>query len=192
MPLYDSFVARLKCWNCGIVSLPELQTSTLEKPALRDLGLGDKAELKPVTDKAAFSTDIVFKQPDTPGYCNFMMGWTCPSCKLVNWALVSIQENAVAAIEPLRLDTISLDRVHVLRVDRQARRHGIGIDGLRQGARVCGRHGQPEQQAVGHAGVGLGMLDGHEAIVAPPQVDTPPGQRVAHPLAQLAVEGHGR
>lgn len=118
MPLYDSFVARLKCWNCGIVSLPELQTATLEKPALRDLEVGDRAELKPVGDKTAYLSDIVFKHPDTPGYCNLMMGWTCPSCKLVNWALVSIQNDVVAAIEPLKLDSIALERVHVLSWDK--------------------------------------------------------------------------
>ncbi len=117
MPLYDTFVARLKCWNCGIVSLPELQTSTLKGPALRDLKVGDRTELKPVDDKAAFASDIVFKHPDTPGFCNFMMGWTCPSCKLVNWALVSIQDHKVASIEPLKLDSLSLERVHVLSWD---------------------------------------------------------------------------
>lgn len=118
MPLYDSFVARLKCWNCGIVSLPELQTATLKHPALRELAVGDRAELKPIEDRTAFASDIVFKYPDTPGYCNFMMGWTCPSCKLVNWVLVAIRDHTVATIEPLTLDSIALERIHVLSWDR--------------------------------------------------------------------------
>ncbi|MBM3274936.1 MAG: hypothetical protein FJZ00_07275 [Candidatus Sericytochromatia bacterium] len=118
MPLYDSFVARLKCWNCGIMSLPELQTATLKAPGLRDLKVGDKAELKPSTDLTAYTSDIVFKQPDTDGYCNFMMGWSCSACKLVNWVLVSIQDHSVVSAEMLRLDAISIERVHVLSWDK--------------------------------------------------------------------------
>ncbi len=118
MALYDSFVARLKCWNCGIVSVPDLQTAALKAPGMRDLALGDRAELEPVSDRGAYGGDIVFKHPDTEGCCNFMMGWTCGSCKLVNWALVALRDHVVAAIEPLKLDAISLARVHVLNWER--------------------------------------------------------------------------
>ncbi|MBM3271494.1 MAG: hypothetical protein FJZ01_27980 [Candidatus Sericytochromatia bacterium] len=43
-----------------------------------------------------------------------MMGWTCGTCKLVNWALVAIADHTVAGIESLKLDGISIARVHVL------------------------------------------------------------------------------
>jgi hypothetical protein len=118
MALYDTFVARLKCWSCGLVSVPEIQTAALREPGLRDLAVGDRADLRPVSDRGAYSGDIVFKHPDTEGFCNFMMGWTCDTCKLVSWALVTVAEHMVHGIEPMKLDAISLARVHVLNWDK--------------------------------------------------------------------------
>ncbi|MBU6428757.1 MAG: hypothetical protein KGR26_07105 [Cyanobacteria bacterium REEB65] len=117
MPLYDAFIARLACWNCSATAVTELQTGALKAPSLRELKVGDRAELPEPEALGSYEADIVFKRPDAPGFCNFMIGWTCGSCKLVNWTIVRILDHVVVAIEPLRVNDINLDRIHVLSWD---------------------------------------------------------------------------
>lgn len=117
MPRYDAFVASLNCWRCQAKAAVELQTDAMQKPAERRFEKGDKVELIAPQAVGAYGADIVLRRPDMPGFCNLMMGWTCPVCKLVNWALVAIRDFEVAAIEALALDSVNIDRVHVLSWD---------------------------------------------------------------------------
>jgi len=88
---------------------------------------------------------------------------------------------------------LHLDRVNVVRID--GKRGNIASDDVVVLTATAGRAhplGRTEEQLVHRANIRLWVIDRHEAVVAPPQMDLRPIKRSSvGRRAQLLVERHG-
>ncbi len=111
----DSFVARLRCMTCGIVTVDDAAAC---ETFLRG---GARGEVFRVGDQLAFSHDGVaadyyvraIRAPDQAPV-HIIEGWECPHCAAVNWAEIVIRDSLVSSIWSVALSRPMLERAHYL------------------------------------------------------------------------------
>ena len=111
----DSFVGRLRCMSCGIVTADE--SSACETFLRADA----RGELFTVGSAFVVSHDEVAVdyyaravRPDPVAPVHIIEGWECPHCEGTNWAEIVIRDCLVSSIWSVALSRVALERAHYI------------------------------------------------------------------------------
>ena len=121
--MFDWFVAKLRCPQCGTISpatsATNMQTHLRDDADGSELGVGarlDPLDIRP--DDILSSAYQLVAQPEPGQEIRLLKVWECPACGHAdNWAMIAIRNAPVASIEAIdavTLDRATLDRVHFI------------------------------------------------------------------------------
>lgn len=113
LPQSDTFVGRLRCMACGIVTADHrsaCETFLRGQPEGRVFGVGSRLEF----DHDSVAVDYYARAiPPAPGTAvHVLEGWECPHCEEVNWAEIVIRDSLVSSVWSVALSRGALERAH--------------------------------------------------------------------------------
>ena len=121
--MYDWFVAKLRCPECGTTSAAtsatNMQTHLRDDADSSELGVGahlDPLDVRP--DDILNSGYQLVSRPQPGQPIRLLEVWNCPACGHANnWAMISIDvsdDATIEGIEAVRLDRANLDKAHFI------------------------------------------------------------------------------
>lgn len=112
-PRSDSFVGRLRCMSCGIVTADESSAcETFVRPEPRGQMFCVGSTLDFDHDDVARDYYARAIQPAGEAPIHILEGWECPHCESVNWAEIVIRDSLVSSIWSVALSRALLERAH--------------------------------------------------------------------------------
>lgn len=109
----DSFVGRLRCMSCGIVTSDQssaCQTFLRDVPRGEEFRVGQRFEFDHTEIMADYYARATRPAVDSPTH--IIEGWECPHCEAVNWAEIVLRDSLVSSVWSVALSRAALERAH--------------------------------------------------------------------------------